>query len=50
MADMELTCGDCGQPFNFPEKDQAFYQEKGYSQPKRCKNCREKRKADKGRQ
>jgi len=48
MEDKELICADCGNSFNFAVRDQEFYQSKGYSQPKRCKNCREKRKQQKG--
>ena len=30
MADIELTCKDCGSTFVFTEGEQAFYQEKGF--------------------
>lgn len=46
--DKQITCGDCGKDFTFSKNDQDFYQEKGYTQPKRCKTCREKRKQEKG--
>ena len=39
-GDIQLTCSDCGQDFTFTAADQAFFQERGYSTPKRCKNCR----------
>lgn len=45
MADINLKCRDCGDDFDFPEKDQEFYQEKGYLPPVRCKACRIKKKA-----
>jgi CxxC-x17-CxxC domain-containing protein len=38
--DIQLTCSDCGQDFTFTAADQAFFSERGFSQPKRCKNCR----------
>jgi CxxC-x17-CxxC domain-containing protein len=38
--DLQLTCSDCGQEFTFTSEDQAFFQERGYSTPKRCKACR----------
>jgi hypothetical protein len=44
MASKMLPCGDCGQEFEWTERDQEFYANKGFSQPKRCKPCREKRK------
>ena len=44
MADIELTCKDCGLTFTFTEGEQAFYAEKGFSNPVRCAECRKKRK------
>ena len=43
-----LTCSDCGQDFTFTAADQAFFQERGYSTPKRCKPCRMAKKNDQG--
>ncbi|HET7093523.1 MAG TPA: CxxC-x17-CxxC domain-containing protein [Thermomicrobiales bacterium] len=45
MSDRTLTCRDCGQPFTFTAGEQAFYQERGYSEPGRCPACRAERKA-----
>src|SRR6516165_5224993 len=42
--DLQLTCSDCGQEFTFSGEDQAFFQERGYSTPKRCKACRQAKK------
>ncbi|WP_082661751.1 CxxC-x17-CxxC domain-containing protein [Terracidiphilus gabretensis] len=42
--DTQLTCSDCGQEFTFSSEDQAFFQERGYSAPKRCKTCRQAKK------
>ena len=48
MADKTLVCKDCGAEFVFTEGEQAFYAEKGFTnEPKRCKACRDKRKAEK---
>lgn len=44
--DKTITCINCGNEFIFTAKDQAFYNEKGFNEPKRCKECREKRKAE----
>ncbi len=44
MPDKTLTCGDCGQPFEWSEKDQEFYAKRAFDPPKRCKPCRESRK------
>ena len=45
MADKTLTCSDCGMEFAFTEREQAFYAEKGFSEPRRCPACRASRKA-----
>lgn len=46
MADKTLNCKDCGQDFTFTEGEQAFYQEKGFTnEPTRCPDCRKARKA-----
>jgi CxxC-x17-CxxC domain-containing protein len=47
-GDIQLTCSDCGQEFTFTAADQAFFQERGYSTPKRCKPCRQAKKNDQG--
>ncbi len=47
-GDIQLTCSDCGQEFTFTAADQAFFQERGYSTPKRCKTCRQAKKNDQG--
>ncbi len=47
-GDMHITCSDCGQEFTFSAADQTFFQERGYSTPKRCKPCRMAKKNDPG--
>jgi len=44
MSDRTLTCRDCGQAFVFTAGEQAFYSERGYSEPLRCPSCRAARK------
>jgi len=44
-GDKSLVCVDCGVQFTFTARDQAFYQERGYQAPRRCKVCRDKRKS-----
>ncbi|MCO5223383.1 MAG: zinc-ribbon domain containing protein [Thermomicrobiales bacterium] len=44
MSDQTLTCRDCGQAFTFTAGEQAFYAERGYSEPLRCPSCRAARK------
>ncbi|MCC6313029.1 MAG: zinc-ribbon domain containing protein [Thermomicrobiales bacterium] len=48
MSDRTLTCRDCGQAFTFTAGEQAFYQERGFSEPQRCPTCRAARKAQRG--
>lgn len=46
FEDKALVCQDCGNEFVFTAREQEFYKEKGLdNEPKRCKECRNKRKA-----
>lgn len=48
FKDKAIKCVDCGYEFTFTARDQEFYAEKGFTnEPKRCRNCRDKKKADK---
>ena len=47
-TDRTLTCGDCSQSFTFTADDQEFFAGKGYTDPKRCPDCRQARKAERG--
>ncbi len=45
FQDETIVCQDCGQEFVFTAGEQAFYKEKGLqNKPKRCPECRRKRK------
>lgn len=44
MSDTTITCRDCGQAFTFTSGEQAFYQERGFSEPQRCTSCRAERR------
>jgi CxxC-x17-CxxC domain-containing protein len=47
--DKTIQCSDCGKTFTHSAKDQEFYASKGYAnEPKRCPDCRQSRKADRG--
>lgn len=48
-TDRTLTCQDCGQSFTFSADDQEFFAVKGYTEPKRCPDCRQARRSDRGR-
>ncbi len=45
MQDKEISCKDCGKTFTFTARDQEFYTSKGFTEPKRCKECRVKAKS-----
>jgi CxxC-x17-CxxC domain-containing protein len=47
-SDRTLTCADCGQEFVFTASEQQFYADRGFSDPRRCRNCRAARKAQMG--
>ena len=44
MQDIKIKCQDCGREFLFTAQEQKFYEEKGFTPPKRCRYCRNKRK------
>ena len=46
LMDKELQCLDCGAKFYWTKGEQDFYNAKGFSAPKRCQNCRSKKKAN----
>ena len=48
MPDQEITCAECGSTFTFTEREQEYYTERNLSQPKRCKTCRDARRANFG--
>lgn len=47
LEDKKIICKDCGKEFVFTAGEQEFYKEKQFNDPVRCKECREKRKANK---
>ena len=45
FQDKELTCQDCEQTFTWSAKEQEFFAQKGFENvPKRCPECRKKRR------
>ena len=45
MEDKTLVCVDCGNEFIFTASEQEFFAEKGFTnEPKRCADCRAKKK------
>lgn len=45
LKDKVIVCKDCNKEFTFTVREQEFYIEKNFSEPLRCKECRDKRKA-----
>lgn len=48
FQEISLQCADCNQEFAFSVEEQEFYQQKGYSTPKRCASCRAQNRQNKG--
>ncbi|HEX5876028.1 MAG TPA: zinc-ribbon domain containing protein [Pyrinomonadaceae bacterium] len=48
MSDVEITCSECGTSFTFTEREQEYYRERNLTHPKRCKPCRDARRANFG--
>jgi len=44
VAEMTLTCRECGNEFVFTAAEQEFYKEKGFTPPLHCKYCRANRR------
>lgn len=44
MENKKIKCKDCGREFDFTVGEQKFFTEKGFSDPVRCKECRNKKK------
>lgn len=43
MPNKQLSCTECGSNFVFSERDQAFFEQKGFREPRRCPSCRGQR-------
>jgi len=43
--DKDIYCPDCKEDFVWTAGEQQFYEEREYTPPKRCKPCRDERKA-----
>lgn len=43
--DQVCACKDCNAEFTFTAGEKRFYETNGFQPPKRCKDCRNKRKA-----
>lgn len=46
FEDKNLTCVDCRTEFTFTAGEQEFYTDKGFTPPKRCASCRDKKKKE----
>ncbi|MFC1953172.1 zinc-ribbon domain containing protein [Chloroflexota bacterium] len=49
FQDKSLQCSDCSTTFTFSVEDQEFFHSKGFvNEPKRCPECRQARKSERG--
>lgn len=48
--DLDITCRDCKTSFRFEAGEQAFFAERQFSTPTRCKPCRQARKTQQAQQ
>ena len=49
FTDKTIVCGDCGRPFVHSAEEQEFFRQRGFmNEPKRCKECRHRRKSERG--
>jgi hypothetical protein len=44
VATITLQCRDCESSFDFSDRDQAFFESKGFGPPVRCRDCRNSRR------
>ena len=45
FEDKVITCHVCGSDFTFEAGEQYYFRERGYQDPKRCPECRAKKRA-----
>ena len=43
-TDIIIECKDCNKPFTLTVEHQAWYRDRGLELPKRCSECRKKRR------
>lgn len=48
--DIKINCIDDDKEFTVTKEEQEWYKNKGFDLPKRCKDCRLKRKQNNGQQ
>jgi CxxC-x17-CxxC domain-containing protein len=49
VPDRTINCADCGKDFQFTEREQEWYREKGLThEPRRCRDCRAAKKGGGG--
>jgi len=44
LTDKTITCRDCKTPFTFTAGEQSFFQQQNFTEPTRCKPCRDLKK------
>lgn len=43
-SDITIKCADCGRAFIFTKGEAEYYNKNGWTMPRRCKDCRERKK------
>jgi hypothetical protein len=49
LGDRNLACADCGTAFVLTSGEREFYARKHLAEPRRCKDCRHRRRSQQGR-
>ncbi|MFN8615256.1 MAG: CxxC-x17-CxxC domain-containing protein [Vampirovibrionales bacterium] len=44
MSTLAIVCAACSTEFDFSAEEQAFYESRGFTPPKKCKPCRSEAK------
>ena len=44
MPSKMLSCSDCGKEWEYTQEEQEYIEQKQFTPPKRCKDCRWKKK------
>lgn len=50
MQDKKIKCKVCGMEFDFTIGQQEFFANHNLSEPKKCKNCKDKEKHEKNKE
>ncbi len=46
--DKQLVCQNCQETFEFTAGEQEWFDQKGFTEPKKCKKCRDEARQNRG--